>query len=60
MQLFQVTTDYFCCGLVTEGDVVVDAAPIMSWAKGKCRVEIRQWVARRKGTIKYVCTLEEP
>jgi hypothetical protein len=57
MQLFQVTTDYFCCGLVTEGDVVIDAAPIMSWAVGKKRAEIRNWVAKKKGMVKFVCAM---
>lgn len=58
-QLFQVTTSYFCCGLVVDGDRVVDAAPIMAWAKNKTRDFVRAWVAKKHGTIKFVCNEEK-
>jgi len=60
LEMFQVTTSYFCCGLVVRGDVVTDdVAPIMSWTVGKCRAEIRKWIAKKGGTIKFVSSWEE-
>ena len=40
-----------------QGVVVIDAAPIMSWAVGKTRAEIRNWVAKKKGMVKFVCAM---
>ena len=43
-QLIQITTSYFCCGIVVTDNICVDAAPIMKWAIGKSWDYIRGWV----------------
>lgn len=53
-QLFQVTTGYFCCGLVVQGDRVIEAAPIMRWAVNRTLVSIRGWVRAKNGSMAEV------
>lgn len=53
-QLFQVTTGYFCCGLVVQGDRVIEAAPIMRWAVNRTLVSIRGWVHAKNGSMAEV------
>jgi hypothetical protein len=58
-ELWQITTSYFCCGILIKKGVCVDAAPIMGWAKGKTLGEIKAWVLKKKGTIELVNIEEE-
>jgi hypothetical protein len=46
---YRVMTDYFVCGVFVLGDMVVHAAPIMSWAVGKPWVEVATWIAHKGG-----------
>jgi hypothetical protein len=51
MMLWQVTGPGFCAGLVTEGDTVIDAAPILRrQCLGRTRSEVRV-VARERGWV---------
>jgi hypothetical protein len=33
--IFQISTPYFCAGIVLKDDICIDAAPILKWAIGK-------------------------
>lgn len=53
--LWQVFGPSFTAGLVTRGDVVVDAAPILRrTCLGKKRAEVREVASLRGWTIRYV------
>lgn len=39
--LWQVTAPHFCAGIVTTGDRVTEAAPILRWTIGRSRAELR-------------------
>ena len=47
-QLYQVTSPYFCAGLVTKGGQIVMAAPILRWAIGRT-IGYMQNYCQRKG-----------
>jgi len=51
MRLYRVTTNYFCCGVMVENDIIKETAPIMSWARGKSLLKVMDWVRKKKGTI---------
>jgi hypothetical protein len=40
-KLYRITTDYFCAGLITKNEIVIEAAPILSWTIGKRFNQIR-------------------
>ena len=42
-ELVQITSGYFCAGLVVSGGVVVQAAPILGWARGKSWKWLKSW-----------------
>lgn len=46
--LVQVTAPHFCAGLVLEDDRVIDAAPILRWAIGKGRDELRAQLQQKR------------
>ncbi len=50
-QLWRVVAPHFVAGLVTDGDVVVSAPPILAWAKGKTRAVLRRYFARKGWTV---------
>lgn len=52
--LWRVTAPHFVCGIVTEGDVVVEAAPILRWSIGKTRQELRRYFARKRWGVQLV------
>jgi hypothetical protein len=57
--LYQVTTNYFCCGIVVERDktgrgFVTEAAPILHWTVGKSVDEIRDWLKKKKAKVVLV------
>lgn len=52
--LAQVTAPHFCAGIVMENDVCTDAAPILRWAVGKPRAELRQYFARKGWRVSIV------
>lgn len=42
--LIQIDTGYACAGvIINEQGIVIDAAPIFSWMKGKSIHEVKQW-----------------
>ena len=53
-KLYQVNTAYFCCGIVTAADRVMDAAPIMKWAIGRRLGYVIEWVRTKGGTVREV------
>ena len=55
--LWQVHAPWFCAGLVTRGEKVVAAAPILrSLGMGRTRASARQVAIRRGFAIRYVAT----
>lgn len=50
-QLYQVTAPHLCAGIVMLGDLCVNAAPILIWAKGKQRRQLRAYFAKRGWTV---------
>jgi hypothetical protein len=54
-QLWQIFGPRFTAGLVTQGEVVVDAAPILrSRCLGRTRAEVRAVAQRLGWTIRFV------
>ena len=52
--LVQVTAPHLCAGIVLEDDVCTDAAPILRWAVGRRRTELRQYFARKGWRVSIV------
>ena len=53
-RLYRVKLRYACYGVITRNRRVVECAPIAAWMKGRDITYVKQWVARRGGTIKRV------
>ena len=54
-RLWQVTGPWFCAGLVTRGDEVIDAAPILhKMGMGRSRSAARAVALRRRFTVQHV------
>jgi len=51
MALYQVTSDYFCAGLVTENNIVIKAAPIIAWMVGKILNNILPYIEKKQWKI---------
>lgn len=45
--LIRVVAPHFVAGMVMEGDVVKEAAPILAWATGKERSYLRGYFSRK-------------
>jgi len=45
--LLQITAPHFCAGLVVQKGIVIEAAPILRWAKGKRWVEVQDYFNRK-------------
>ena len=43
----QITAPHFCAGLVMRGDRCTEAAPILAWAVGRTRDELRAYFAAK-------------
>lgn len=52
--LWQVTAPHLCAGLVTEDDEVIAAAPILKWAIGKSREELRGYFREQGWGVRRV------
>ena len=39
-QLYQITSSYFCAGIITKNKIIIKAAPIIKWTVGKSISEI--------------------
>lgn len=58
-ELYRIELPYACCGiLVNESGVVVEAAPIVGWMKGKFLPAVMPWVFKNHGLIYQVATQE--
>lgn len=51
MILYQATTKYFCVGLLIEGEIIIEAAPIIRWSVNKRISTFRRWVENRDGKL---------
>jgi hypothetical protein len=49
--LYRLTSSYFCCGFVTKDSIVIDAAPIIKWMKGKTLIQVYNWCIKK--SIKF-------
>ena len=55
MTLWQVTAPHFCAGMLTDGGgVTVLTAPILAWAVGKTRAQLRTYFAKKGWTVRFV------
>ena len=54
--MIQITTRYFCAGVVVENNRVIRAAPILAWAIGGEWPVLRRWVLARSGRVEVVST----
>lgn len=50
-ELFQVTTGYFCAGIVVKNGRVVEAAPILRWSIGKPIGAVVAWAESKGGEV---------
>lgn len=46
-ELVRVVSSYFVAALIMRGDICVEAAPILAWAVGKSRADLRAIFAKR-------------
>lgn len=51
MTLHRLVTPYFVCGVVCLQGVVVEAAPIVHWMRGKPLRTVASWIAAKRGTV---------
>lgn len=49
--LVRVKAPHFCAVLITVDDVCTEAAPILRWALGKSRDELRAYFARKQWEV---------
>jgi len=47
MQLVQITSRWFCAGVVLDADVVIEAAPIIKYMKGWSRERVVAYCKQR-------------
>jgi hypothetical protein len=52
--LWRVVAPRFVAGLVTVGERVTEAAPILRWTVGRTRAELRAYFARRGWAVSRV------
>lgn len=52
--LVQVDAPHFCAGIILEDDVVVRAAPILKWAVGWQRNDLRRYFERKQWKTKVI------
>ena len=50
-EIYQTDLSYACAGIIVEDDIIVDSAPIFSWAKRKHMNKIKKWVINKGGKI---------
>lgn len=53
-KLFITDLPYFYAGVLVENNIVVETAPILSWARGKKLEILKNWVLNKKGKIEEV------
>lgn len=56
--LVQITSSYFCAGIVLEDDVCTEAAPILKYMRGWGRLRIRDY-CRSKGWKAVIVSKDE-
>lgn len=55
IELYRVVTHYFVAGLIVYEGAVIEAAPIMRWAKGKTLTQVVNWVVhKKKGMVQKI------
>lgn len=53
-ELVRVVAPHFVAGLIVDGDRCVEAAPILRWAVGKRRAELRAYFKRRRWSARII------
>jgi hypothetical protein len=53
---YRIDVHYACAGVQVKYGVVVKAAPIHNWMRGKPLPDIERWVAHKGGTITPLTT----
>lgn len=51
---FYISMEYATFGIIAFNGVVVDAAPIASWMKGKYLKDLRQWLINKKAKVEEI------
>lgn len=57
--LFQVTTPYYCAGLVIVENIVTEAAPILHWTKGLTYAELFNYCRRKQWKFQKVTSMND-
>lgn len=52
--LYQITSSYYCAGLVVRNGYVAEAAPILKWAIGKTSKYVFRYFASKNYDVKFV------
>lgn len=52
--LAQITSHYFCCGILLREDIVVDAAPIVGYMRGWTRGRVRAYVEKKRWAVSVI------
>ena len=54
MILYQITSDYFCAGLITKKSKVVKAAPIIHYMINKTIKDVIDYIVKKNWTLTRV------
>ena len=52
--LVQITSSYFCAGIILENGICIEAAPIVKYMKGWDRPKIRDYCKYKKWSAKII------
>ncbi len=52
--LWRITAPHFCAGILVWNNVVMNAAPILAWMKGRHTTWINGYCTRKGWTVEYV------
>lgn len=56
-RLWRVVAPHFVAGMIEQQGVISHAAPILRWAVGRSRDELRPYFSRRGWTVEHVSAL---
>ena len=54
LMLYRVELSYAVFGIITQGNTIIDAAPIGKWMIGKSIMYVGEWIAKKHGTLRQI------
>jgi hypothetical protein len=51
--LIQITTTYFCAGIIAKNNIIIKAAPILKWTIGKDVIFVKNYFSKKKVLLKW-------